>query len=336
MASVTSSEKKGFLRLSFLDESIRVVALALVVVIVFGAVTTPGFMDIGNLSVVQKLSAAFGIVAVGQAIVILGKGIDLSVGAVAAFTPPIVLQFMENGSSERTAILLAIVLVVLFGLLNGLLVAFVEVPALFVTLATGLLYLGGAKVLLLESNLFSLPDGAAIERLATGDVLGISVSLVVAALVFIAAWLFLTFTAPGRLIRAMGDNYETARVSGAPVRPLQVSSYVISALLAALAGFILVARDGAVSTVGSAFTPLLFVALTVVIIGGVSLSGGRGTILGVLLGAEFIGLVTNLLTLNDLSPATQDLVRGLVLMLAVAADAWLHPRDEETAKSQDL
>ncbi len=321
---------------SVFDESVRVVGLVLIAVLVLGGLTTPDFLDLGNLSVVQRLSAAFGIVAVGEAIVILGKGIDLSVGAVAAFAPPAALQFMQDGASETTAVLLVLALVVIFGLFNGVLIAFVDVPALFVTLATGLLFVGGVKVMILDVNLYILPDGTQIENLGSGEIVGISTPVFVSAVVFVAAWLFLSFTAPGRLIRAMGDNYETARVGGAPVRPLQIGSYVVSALLACLAGFLLLARDGAVATVGSAFTPILFVALTVVIIGGVSLSGGRGTILGVLLGAEFIGLVTNLLTLNNLSPATQDLVRGLVLMLAVAADAWLHPRDEETAKSQDL
>jgi ribose transport system permease protein len=89
-------------------------------------------------------------------------------------------------------------------------------------------------------------------------------------------------------------------------------------------------------TTGSAFNPLLFTALTAVVIGGVSLSGGRGTILGVLAGTFFIGLVTNLLILNSLSPALQDLARGLTLVVAVVLDAWLHPRDEETAKSGEL
>jgi ribose transport system permease protein len=111
---------------------------------------------------------------------------------------------------------------------------------------------------------------------------------------------------------------------------------VISALLAAVAGYVTVSIQGSVQTTITSFDPILFTALTVVVIGGVSLSGGRGTILGVLAGAIFVGILNNLLVLHGLSTAVQDLIRGAVLISAIAFDAWLHPRNEETEKSGEL
>jgi ribose transport system permease protein len=111
---------------------------------------------------------------------------------------------------------------------------------------------------------------------------------------------------------------------------------VVSALLAVLAGYTTVAVQGSVQTTVTSFDPLLFTALTVVVIGGVSLSGGRGTLLGVLAGVLFVGVLNNLLILRGLSAPLQDLVRGGVLVAAIALDAWLHPRDEETARTDEL
>jgi ribose transport system permease protein len=314
---------------------VALLAGLIAVLVVFGALTTSGFASIGNFSVVQRLMAAFAIVAIGETVVVLGKGIDLSVGAVAVVVPALTMELQLRGMGGW-AIVVVVALTVVFGVLNGFLVAFVELPALFSTLATGLFLLGAVNVAFLELNLYRLPVGSAIEVFGDRRTIGVPMSILWMLLVAAVVWLGLRFTSAGRLIRAMGDNFDAARQGGAPVRPIQVGSYVTSALLAALAGYVLLAREGTIATTGSMFTTLLFTALTVVIIGGVSLSGGRGGILGVLLGAQFVGIVTNLLTLNNLSPAWQDLIRGAVLMFAVTADAWLHPVDDETAKTDDL
>ncbi|GHE93778.1 ABC transporter permease [Amycolatopsis thermophila] len=307
-----------------------------VVLCVAGALTTEGFLTGGNFASLLRLSAAFGILAIGLAIVILGKGIDLSVAGVALGCAQATLAFMSGGMSEWQAILLMAGLALVIGVVNGLLVAYLEVPALFATLATGLLTIGGVDIFLLDQNFYALPPGSAISALSNGSVLGVPRPVLIAAAVFLLAWLFVTFTAPGRLIRAMGDNFATARSTGAPVRPLQMLTYVLSALLALLAGYVTVSIQGSVQTTVTSFDPLLFTALTVTVIGGVSLSGGRGTILGVLAGALFVGVLNNLLILHGLSTAMQDLVRGGVLIAAIALDAWLHPRDEETAKTDEL
>lgn len=322
-------------RLESVDQGNLVVVL-IIALVALGALTTSGFLSAGNFSVVLRFSAAFGVVAVAQAFVILGRGVDLSVGAMALVAGQVTLELISRGWSEFEAMGAAVAIALLLGLVNGVLVAVVGIPALLATLGTGQLLLGGVKVWLLQTNLYTLSPHAFLARLGVGTVLWMPTAVFCVVVVFVLSWLCWSFTSFGRLLRAIGDNPDTARQMGAPVRTIQISSYLISALLSTFAGYLIMAREGSVTTTGSAFSPLLFTALTAVVIGGVSLSGGRGNLLGILAGTIFISLVTNLLTLNSLSPALQDLVNALTLVVAVVLDAWLHPRDEETARSGDL
>ena len=322
-------------RLGGFDQAYLVLGITVLLALVGGATTT-NFLTTGNLTSILSLSAAFGILAVGEAIVILGKGLDLSVAGIGLGCAQATLALMSTGLPEWQAIGLMVALAVVVGLVNGVIIAFLNVPALFVTLATGMLVIGGIDILVLTQNVYSVPGSSLLAAIGNGSVLGVPRPVIIAGSAFLAAWLFISYTSPGRLIRAMGDNFDTARASGAPVRPLQILTYVISALLAALAGYVTVSIQGSVQTTITSFDPILFTALTVVVIGGVSLSGGRGTILGVLSGAIFVGILNNLLVLHGLSTAVQDLIRGAVLISAIAFDAWLHPRNDETEKSGEL
>ncbi|MFT3659953.1 MAG: ABC transporter permease [Gordonia sp. (in: high G+C Gram-positive bacteria)] len=321
-------------RLGDSDQAYLVFAVTVVLALVGGA-TTGNFLTTGNLTTILNLSSAFGIMAIGQAIVVLGKGLDLSIAGIGLGCAQTTLALMNTGWSTGSAIVTMVIVAGLIGLTNGLLIAIFELPALFVTLATGMLAIGGIGLLVLTQNVYNVPPGSVLASL-NGNTAGIPRPVILAAAVFVLAWLFIAHTVPGRLIRAMGDNFATARTSGAPVRPLQVLTYVISALLAAIAGFVTVAIQGSVQTTSTSFAPILFTALTVVVIGGISLSGGRGTVLGVLAGALFVGVLNSLLMMHGLSTAIQDLIRGAVLLAAIAFDAWLHPRDAETEKSGEL
>ncbi|AWK72921.1 hypothetical protein CBI38_16535 [Rhodococcus oxybenzonivorans] len=322
-------------RIGSFDQAYLVLAITVALVLVGGA-TTANFLTTGNLSTILNLSAAFGIMAVGQAIVVIGKGLDLSIAGIGLGCAQATLALMNQGWGQWEAVGAMILLAAFIGLVNGVIIAFVEVPALFVTLATGMLAIGGIGILILDQNVYTVPPDSVLAGLSVTAFWSIPRPVLIAAIIFLAAWLFLTFTTPGRLIRAMGDNFATARSSGAPVRPLQVLTYVVSALLAALAGFVAVAIQGSIQTTSSSFDPILFTALTVVVIGGVSLSGGRGTVLGVLAGALFVGILNSLLVMHGLSTAVQDLIRGAVLLGAIGFDAWLHPRNDETDKSGEL
>ncbi|MET9262584.1 ABC transporter permease [Amycolatopsis sp. NPDC004079] len=322
-------------RLGGFDQTYLVLGITAALALAAGATTT-NFLTAGNFGSILNLSAAFGILAIGEAIVVLGKGLDLSVAGIGLGCAQATLAFISEGMPEWQAIALMAGLALAIGLVNGVLVAVFEVPALFVTLATGMLAIGGIDILFLSQNVYGVPAGSFLSQLSGGSVLGVPRPVLIAGGAFLLAWLFVARTSSGRLIRAMGDNFETARSTGAPVRPLQILTYVLSALLAAVAGFVTVSIQGSVQTTVTSFDPLLFTALTVVVIGGVSLSGGRGTILGVLVGALFVGVLNNLLVLHGLSTAVQDLIRGGVLAAAIAFDAWLRPRNEETEKSGEL
>lgn len=322
-------------RIGSFDQAYLVLAITLVLVLVGGA-TTKNFLTTGNLSTILNLSAAFGIMAVGQAIVVIGKGLDLSIAGIGLGCAQATLALINQGWGQWQAVGAMILLAAFIGLANGVIIAFVEVPALFVTLATGMLAIGGIGILILDQNVYTVPPDSVLAGLSGAAFWSVPRPVLIAAIIFLAAWLFITLTTPGRLIRAMGDNFATARSSGAPVRPLQVLTYVLSALLAALAGFVTVAIQGSIQTTSSSFDPILFTALTVVVIGGVSLSGGRGTVLGVLAGALFVGILNSLLVMHGLSTAVQDLIRGAVLLGAIGFDAWLHPRNDETDKSGEL
>ncbi|ALJ19352.1 hypothetical protein AOA12_05300 [Microbacterium sp. No. 7] len=312
------------------------VLVLFVLLVVLGALLNDRFLTASNFLNFLRLAAPFAILALGQAIVVMGKGIDLSSAAVALGFSQATLAFLAQGMPEAQAIILAIVLAAVVGVINGWLVAYVEVPALFATLATGLLTIAFVNIFLVSQNFYQLGDDTALRAFAFGSFFGVPKAILIAAVVFVLAWMFIKFTASGKLIRAMGDNPQTARSTGAPVRQLQMLSYVISSLLAMLAGFVLVSGSGSAQTVLSSFHPLLFTALTVTVIGGVSLSGGRGTVFGIFAGTLFVAALNNLLILQSLSAPLQDMIRGAVLLAAIWIDSWLHPRDEETAKSGEL
>jgi ribose transport system permease protein len=325
-------------RLAGLEQGTLVMGLTVVLVAV-GALTTRRFFTTGNLRVVILLSAALGIVAVGEAIVILGKGVDLSIAVVAALSAQGAVELWQNhGYSETQAFLLIIGMALVMGFFNGWLVAYAEVPALFATLGTWQLFNGVLRRNLVQRQLYNLPpdDHGVFHWIGRGHVLGIQMPIVLAAAIFVGAALFISYTSWGRLIRSMGDNPEAARLMGAPVRPLQVSTYVISAVLAAVAGLVILGKDGGYSTVYGGGSDILFDAITIVVIGGVSLSGGRGSIFGVFAGAAFVAVIVNLLTLRNFGLIERNFTKGFILLIAVTADAWLHPRDEETAKTEDL
>jgi ribose transport system permease protein len=324
-------------RLATIDQG-RLIAVITLAVIAVGAVSVKGFFDVSNFATLIRLSAALGILAVGAAIVIMGKGVDLSGAAIAAIAAQGCAHLWEISKFGEVKAIVTVLLFALFvGLVNGWLVAYVEVPALFATLGTWKLFEGLLQVSLFDKKIYELPPGGSVVNwMGRGRLLGVPAPIVIAVIVFLAAGAFLSRTSYGRLIRAMGDNPSAARLSGAPVRPLVVATFAIAALLAALAGLVLLGKNGNYSTAYGGSNDLLFNAITAAVIGGVSLTGGKGTVFGVLAGTALTAVIVNILTLKNFSVMSGTLVKGLVLVAALALDAWLHPRDEETAKSDDL
>lgn len=324
-------------RLSSIDQGLLIFGVT-VALIVFGALTVDGFLNLENFQTVARLSAPLGILAVASALVIMGKNVDLSVAAVVGIAGMATVHFWtRSGYGEATAIVLILLVALAVGLVNGWLVAYVEIPALFVTLGTWKLFEGLFDVALLQGQSYELPRESGIVRsLGQGTLLHIDTPIWIAGAVYVAAWLFIKTTSYGKLLRATGDSPAAARLTGVPVRPLIVMVFIIAAILAALAGFLQLGLSGGYSRAYGSGEDLMFNAITAAVIGGVSLTGGKGSIFGVFAGTAFISIFVNIMTLMNVDVVASVAIRGAILVAALAFESWLHPRDEETAKSDDL
>jgi ribose transport system permease protein len=323
--------------LSSIDQGLLIGAVTAAMVVV-GAIFVDGMLTVDNFATMARLASPLVILAVASALVIMSKNVDLSVVAVVSIAGMATVQFWAGqGRGELTAILMVVAVALVVGLLNGWLVAYAEIPALFVTLGTWKLFEGLFNAFLLDRQSYSLPaDSTYIGWLGREEVLGVSMPTILAVVVVAAAWGAMRYTAWGQVLRATGDSPAAARLSGIPVRSLVMSVFVVAALLAALVGFLQLGINGGYSKAYGAGEELMFNAITAAVIGGVSLTGGKGSIFGVIAGTAFITVFVNMMTLLDVSVVTSAVIRGAILLAALALDAWLHPRDEETAKSDDL
>ena len=326
--------RRGFTRAGISQEAVVIAVTALLFLGL--SVFLKGFLSVGNLLTLLRSVAVLGILGVGMAIVVLGKGLDLSMVSIMAICSAWTLQLMNDGWSSLGAIAMAMGLAVLVGIINGVAVSFIEMPPLFTTLATGMLLFGVGRARLLNGMIAYVPANR--ERylhIGQGLFAGIPIPVWIFAGMALGMHLFLSRSTLGRFTYAQGDNYEAARLSGMPVRPLTVMHYVISALVAGLSGVVLSAEVASMNTQIFSST-LIFDVILVVVLGGVSLLGGRGSILSVLCGTALIGTVLNGMIILNFDNNVQNIVKSAVLLGAIIVDNRLHPRDEETARQGDI
>ncbi len=316
-------------------QEVIVLGMTVVLFIVL-SIALRGFASTGNLLSLVRSVSVLGVLAVGMAVVVIGRGLDLSQVAIVAVLPAWVLQRLGQGVPTSTAVLSAVGIALAVGLANGLLVAFVELPALFSTLASGMLVYGLGRSLLLErSFVYVNPGHEGFLAIGQANFLGVPIPVWIFIGVAVAAHLFLSRTQRGRFLYAMGDNYEAARLSGIAVRPLTVMTYVLSSLVAILAGLVLAAEVASVNA--QIFTStMIFDVILVVVLGGVSLLGGRGSITSVVVGTLLIGVLLNGMVIMNFDNNVQNIVKSIVLLGAIIVDNRLHPRDEETARQGDI
>jgi ribose transport system permease protein len=294
-----------------------------------------GTLELGNLIAMVRAVSVLGILAVGMGIVIIGRGIDLSAVAVMAMSVAWYLQMLNNGLPEWQALSWALGGVIAIGLINGFMVAYADVPAIFVTLASGYFVYGFVRSTLIVQDATVVPPGNWILELPNIRLVAIPVEVILFAGVAFLGFLFLRFTKWGRYIYLMGDNYQAARNMGVPVRPMTVLYYVISALTAFSAG-ILTSSSLQSINVRVVNSNLLYDVILVVVIGGIGLSGGKGGMRNVVVGALLIGIMQNAMTILDYSNVTQNLIKATVLLAAIVIDGLLNPRDEQTAQQGDI
>jgi ribose transport system permease protein len=313
----------------------RIVLVLAVVLFVAASLTLRGFLTTGNLVAIVRSVSVLGILAVGMAVVVIGRGIDLSAVAVMAMSVAWYLQMLNEGTSEGVALAIALAGVVAVGGLNGFLIAYAEVPAIFATLAMGAFVFGVVRSRFIDQDMIAVPKDNWIEHLGQVRLASIPIEVFVFAGMALTVFLLLRFTKWGRYVYFMGDNFMAARNMGIPVRPMIVLRYVVSALIAFVAG-ILTASGLLIINTRVVNSTLLYDVVLVVVIGGIGLSGGKGGMRNVIFGAALIGILLNVMTIIDIQVLYQNLIKSTILLFAIIVDSLLNPRDEQTAQQGDI
>ncbi|MGE0503555.1 MAG: ABC transporter permease [Rhizobiaceae bacterium] len=315
-----------------------VVMVATIALIAVFSITIDGFATLGNLGVILSNSASLVMLSCGMAVVIVSRGLDLSLVAqmVAGATTFSVL--VAGGTPATLALVAAIGAMALVGLINAWLIAYVEIPAILATLASAMLVTGLFRFAILGGGfLILLPKSDPTVTFLAGDILpGVPVPVALMAVTLAFTWLLLTHTTAGRTIYAMGDNFQAARLSGLPVRTTTIVVYVFAALTALVAGLVTSAASGAVDFRTATHGTLLFDVILVVVLGGIPLRGGRGGVRNIIIGAALVAVLRNGMTLLNFTTQTQDMLKGLVLIAAIVVDNFMNPRDTETDTVGDL
>lgn len=316
----------------------RVVAIATIGLIALFSILIDGFATLGNLRVILSNSASLVMLSCGMAVVIISRGLDLSLIAqmVAGATTFSIL--VGGGVPASLALFLAIAAMVLVGLVNAWLIAYVEIPAMLATLASAMFVTGLFRFTILRGEfLLLLPKSNPAVRFLAGDILpGLSVPVALMAATLVVTWFLLRYSTAGRTVYAMGDNFQAARLTGLQVRTTTIAVYVFAALTALLAGLVTSAASGAVDFRTATNGTLLFDVILAVVLGGIALRGGRGGVRNVIVGVALIAVLRNGMTLLNFTTQTQDMLKGLVLIMAIVVDNHLNPRDTETDTVGDL
>ena len=296
----------------------------------------PGFAQVDNLLTLVQNVAILGILGLGMAVVVIGRGIDISMIAAMAVPSGFLLQSVSNGQSIEAAAFSALVLSLLFGLVNGWLIAYAEVPSLFTTLASGLFLAGLGQAVIFQLEVVQWPQALdAVVWIGRGSLSGIPMPVLMFGLACALMALLLRRLRAGAFIYAIGDNPLTARATGLPTRPIILLEYLLAALIGLFAGLVMSASVNSMPTRIYNSTMVYDVVL-VVVLGGIGLSGGRGGVVNVIIGTLLIGTMLNGMTIMDISYSVQNIIKGLVLLAAILIDSVLNPRNEETAQQGDI
>ncbi len=290
--------------------------LILLVICIFAAILSPSFLMVANLFNVFKQITVAAIVACGMTFVILTGGIDLSVGSMLGFSGVLASGILEATGNVTLAVVVGISVGTICGAINGVFVSFWEIPPFISTLGMMTL-LRGCILIYTKGSPISVKSDA-YKYFGKGSLIGIPVPVVILILVFLIAHYLLTQTSYGRSIYALGGNREAARLSGISVKISEWVAYTFSGLMCGIAGVILTARLGSAQSTSG--TGIEMDAIAAVILGGTSLSGGVGFVLPTVVGAMIMGIIDNILTLMNVNPHATNIVKGIVILIAVLVD----------------
>ncbi|AWN15649.1 Ribose ABC transport system, permease protein RbsC [Salinisphaera sp. LB1] len=283
------------------------------------AIAQPQFISFYNIISILMLISVYALIGFGEGVVVLSGGIDLSVGSIVGLAG-VVAAVILTGHSGVGWCLVAIgggVLAgVLIGAFNGIAVALLNIPSFVATLGTLSIALGIGYVFSAGQQISI--DNDPFLNISINAYLGIPIPIYIMFIVFLLLWLVLAKTRFGRYIYAVGGNIQAAFVAGLPIRRVLISAFVISGGLSGLAGVLLAAQITAgIASTGSGYE---LTAIAAPVIGGISLAGGRGSIAGALFGVILLGTIDNGLTILNVSPFYQHIIRGFIIILAVFLD----------------
>lgn len=294
--------------------SVIIVYLLLLVIFVGVSIAFPLFRSTRNLTNILVQIAPLAIVSIGQTIALIGGGVDLTVGSMISLTTVLLANFMSqsNGAITFLSIILIFAIAAVVGLINGFICNETKIPPLIVTLST-------ATILQGVTLAYRLAPGGVVPKIIPNIVnykFGIFTISTVIIVVLYALFIFImSRTSFGIHVYAMGGNPEFARMAGINVKKVRITTYIISACLAVVAGFVISARTGTgIPTIGSSFQ---IDSLTAVIIGGASFAGGLGFVAGTLAGAILVSIISNVLNIASVSTFYQYIATGGVLLLAM-------------------
>ncbi|WEX75039.1 ABC transporter permease [Sinorhizobium numidicum] len=312
---------KGSPAADFFTEHAQVLSITFffLACVVFFSVMTDTFMTLGNILNVIRQAAPILIVAVAMTFVIITGGIDLSVGSQVALVNAVAAIILAMGYPWPVVVLAMLAFGAFLGLVQGWFTAYQGIPAFIVTLA-GLSILRGFALYLTQGYSIPIKDAPGFFALGRGELLGVPVPALIAVLVAVFGYVVIKSTKYGRQVVAVGSNMEAARRVGMPAKWIIASVYLISGIASALAGLLIAARLGSGSSNAAVGFELQVIAA--VVLGGTSLMGGRGTILGTVLGTLTIAVIGNGLILMHISPFFTQIVTGAIILIAI----WLNTR----------
>ena len=290
----------------------------LLVLTIFMVLVAPNFTTMSNGFNIARAVSINAVLAAGMTLVILTAGIDLSVGSIVGVSGVVSILLWNAGTGPVISVLGGIAVGALAGLVNGILVAYLALPAFIVTLGA-MTYLRGTAYALTDAKPLIADGELGFRFLGTGNIAGIPAPVLIMLAVYIALWFVLERTRFGRHIYAVGGNAEAARLAGIKVKRVLTRVYLLAGLTAGIAGVMFAARvDSGQPRAGEGYE---LDAIAAVVLGGTSLAGGRGRIHGTFIGALIMGVLSNGLTLMNVPFFSQLIVKGVVIVLAIGIDS---------------
>lgn len=302
--------------MKYISELTTLIALAGLMVII--TLINPNFLTTNNLLNLLLQVTANGFIAFGMTFVILTGGIDLSVGSILALSSALTAGLIGHGVPVGIAIVLSVALGGILGMLNGLFISYGKLAPFIVTLATMTIFRGATLVYSNGNPITAgLSDSFLFQFLGQGYIVGIPFPVILMFLTFI---ILLHKTAFGKSVYALGGNEKAAYISGIKLNKVKIIIYTISGIMASISGLIITSRlSSAQPTAGASYE---MDAIAAVVLGGTSLSGGKGRIIGTLIGALIIGVLNNGLNIIGVSAFWQQVVKGIVILMAVLLDRF--------------